>query len=903
MRRGYSLPLVLMVLMVLSLGLGLVFVFLNSSIAEGKRVGGQLRAFYACDSAIRLSSRVAQNVVLANPQMSSEELTTLALDAVCRTAGSCIGARRDSVSAETNAVECHACEYAAAAAGEAAGPDALMPPTANMESFRLRVFPRVSSRAIQFGAFRDLNALQSLVAIQVQGVDQPTGTVAHARESFSVATISPFQLMAFSTGPMLWQPVQPRPPPLSSPLMARLGPSVYAGGELRIDGARGNGIALMRAVSVGPFSASSARIWDGNVGTPSYNPLTAPDDRRAFRIRTPLKLTAQAGRTPGQLAAEASTSTHWLIEPPGPADNEAAVAAKLASQADIRILDGVWFLKPPPGSEEPDWPGIPIWSDRPGRNVRPSTLEERSIMGPDRSDPTSNLPLIGQGDILDRHGLASMPRRFSFYETDPASGALLETAFPAGSLDTTREGQGVVSYGLLATVADPAPVAGVRATLSTPGFYSGALFTASTGEVCAGAVNEMGRLLRFSDPAQACRPGDGMSHRVALLDGARGGFRDVSAATAIGPAMTPNVLPLNFDVAAFVLAMRDSTPGELGSYFCADPPSHCRRFNGIVYVAATWAGSLGGLIDPGTPLRAPPQRRTNAPGAAAPLQPRSTFDWRNTPSPLRPWLPRQLCSSSALQGTRREGVANNGPTALFPNVACDETAGSAFRAAYIDAGGPQATVTALRITNAQDLRPFLEDVRLGDIGFTIASNLPTYVLGNFNSAAGAVVPGTVCPATGALPAGCSHPLTLVAGDRLTFLSGPINAANCSGGNPGFNDRCARWDENPSTRNALGSVFRGAFMSGATPSTQFDNIENNFRGLEHWASKQGGPGLAFQVRGAMFTIGRSIYQPEPMRGIQVPQLDWGYLSALGGFEQPPGAPRFEVGLTSRWRDLR
>jgi hypothetical protein len=900
MRRGYSLPLVLMVLMILSLGLGLVFVFLNSSISEGKRVGGQLRAFYACDSAIRLSSRVAQNVVLANPQMSSDELTTLALDAVCRTAGSCIGARRDSVN-ENNVTECRACEYAAADAGEAVGPDALMPPTANMESFRLRVFPRVSSRPIQFGAFRDLNALQSLVAIQVQGVDQPTGTVAHARESFSVATISPFQLMAFSTGPMLWQPLQPRPPPSSSPLMARLGPSVYAGGELRIDGTRGGGIALMRAVSVGPFSANAARIWDGNVGTPSYNALTVPDDRRAFRIRTPLKLTAHAGRTPGQLPAEASTSTHWLIEPPGPADNEAAVAAKLASQADIRILDGVWFLKPPPGSAEPDWPGIPIWSDRPGRNVLPSTLEERSIMGPDRSDPTSNLPLIGQGDIVDRHGLTSMPRRFSYYETDPISGALMEDPFPTVPLTSTREGQGVVSYGLLATVADPAPVAGVRATLSTPGFYTGIVTSnGSGGEVCQGGP--VGTFLRFSD-GTSCRPGDAATHRVALLDGARGGFRDVSAASATGPAMTPNVLPLNFDVSAFVLAMRDNRRGELGSYFCADPTQACRRFNGIIYIAATWPGSLGGLINPGVPTLAPPQRRSNAPPAAATLQPRGTFNWVNN-GLARTWLPRQLCSSSALQGTRREGVANNGAQALFPNIACDESGSSAFRAAYIDGGGPRAGVTALRITNAQDLRPFLEDVRLGDLGFTIASNLPTYILGNFNAAAGAVVPGTVCPPTGALPAGCSHPLTLVAGDRLTFLSGPINAASCfNGGNPGFNDRCSRWDDSPSTRNALGSVFSGAFMSGATPSTQFDNIENNFRVLEHWASKQGGPGLAFQVRGAMFTIGRSMYQPEPMRGIQVPQLDWGYLSGLGGFEQPPGAPRFEVGVTSRWRDLR
>ncbi len=51
-----------------------------------------------------------------------------------------------------------------------------------------------------------------------------------------------------------------------------------------------------------------------------------------------------------------------------------------------------------------------------------------------------------------------------------------------------------------------------------------------------------------------------------------------------------DMLPMNFDVAAFVLALQDTTPNELGSHFnSADP------FNGIVWISSTWEDSLDGF--------------------------------------------------------------------------------------------------------------------------------------------------------------------------------------------------------------------------------------------------------------------------------------------------------------------
>ena len=135
-------------------------------------------------------------------------------------------------------------------------------------------------------------------------------------------------------------------------------------------------------------------------------------------------------------ASSSRPNTRFLVEPvlagrdpPGFSRN------KLADKAQIRIIDGVWYVKDPGADNRPDrvvddgpWPGIPIWSDHPGEFT--AALPD---MGSEGVEGTTPLP-VGQSDI--RHALevaadvrlrkaswtkrlaadaSPTPRRFSYY--------------------------------------------------------------------------------------------------------------------------------------------------------------------------------------------------------------------------------------------------------------------------------------------------------------------------------------------------------------------------------------------------------------------------------------------------------------------------------------------------------
>ena len=186
----------------------------------------------------------------------------------------------------------------------------------------------------------------------------------------------------------------------------------------------------------------------------------------------------------------------------------------------------------------------------------------------------------------------------------------------------------------------------------------------------------------------------------------------------------------------------------------------------------------------------------------------------------------------------------------------------------------------------------------------IHTNLPAYLYGDWNTAPGAAASLGVSCTGPHPPAGCTFPLTMIASDRTTFLSRA--GSTCSFGfqsTAGFHDSCYRWSDFAVARAASDTFYIGAFMSAASPSVPQENIERTFRVIETWGSTPSGrPTLG--VRGAAFSSGRSIYAPEPQTtSTPDPQLDWGYFTPLSGFQQPPGTPRFVVGVTTRWRDLR
>jgi hypothetical protein len=150
-------------------------------------------------------------------------------------------------------------------------------------------------------------------------------------------------------------------------------------------------------------------------------------------------------------------NTRFLVEPELTNDPVNFGRNKLAHKAQIRIIDGVWYLKDPgtdnsaagDGDDGP-WPGIPIWSDHPGEFT--TTLREGVEGG---------VPLqVGQSDIraaLDagtdprlakakwsarrRIGASPTPRRFSYYAfVDHVQAAAAEAGPQQGQLSPAGQG-------------------------------------------------------------------------------------------------------------------------------------------------------------------------------------------------------------------------------------------------------------------------------------------------------------------------------------------------------------------------------------------------------------------------------------------------------------------------------
>ncbi|HEY1101580.1 MAG TPA: hypothetical protein VGF99_21760, partial [Myxococcota bacterium] len=199
------------------------------------------------------------------------------------------------------------------------------------------------------------------------------------------------------------------------------------------------------------------------------------------------------------------------------------------------------------------FPGVPIWSDHPAAYTNHDAEEVKVV-------PSTLLATVPTS--------ASGPKRYSNYETD-AAGLIAN--------DTTK--RSVVSYG---------PLAGNNAT----------------------------RTVGFS-PAPGLVVNPATTNEQLLL-GSRGGFvdarveRDVQNGSATAALTKGRILPLNFDVGAFVAALGDSTTGELGSHF----PTGLGD-NAIVWIHNTWPGSDNGYPD--AAAGKPPSPSALLPGLPGPL--------------------------------------------------------------------------------------------------------------------------------------------------------------------------------------------------------------------------------------------------------------------------------------------
>ena len=636
-------------------------------------------------------------------------------------------------------------------------------------------------------------------------------------------------------------------------------------------------------------------------------------------------------------------------------------------------------------ANENDWPGVIIWSDH-GVHAERITEEFRTS--------ATNIGQQGIGGLAAGTTWASrVPQRFSYYGVQLGSDKLSRdldntaaaTLRPVGANFTQTA---VVSYGALfrdATAGQHAAVwrPGVR-TLNEGGRqswcepYDGggvpSVDMVDALAVGAPAGNPCTTRVPVAPPTVPATFVPLPSQAAALLAATRSGFRDGFAelescggsdnsddgtcTTDAKDRRRGNILPMNFDLTAFQEALADTTPGELGFYFCAPGVPSCgafmtRPFNGIVYIAAPYPGSERGYAVNGgnnTPAQLPiPGRRNDLNGVALELQGVNNAGHLNN-AELAASLKRHDASPAADDVSWPNNKAlpilmdrqANGDPGQYDEARDDEVAALPY-ALCSDAGGAPPVLTTggyqfvrpdcsndqtftringIRIINARRVNsntppiaaaavaepgsipgfpgaPVLSAAALGRLpkGISIISNLPVYVVGDVNITSDA----WDNPAN-------NRPWVpvLIGGDVVHPLSNF------------WNDTNARWalSNGQQARPAMVTRYYMEMLSGwgmsvaAGPS---GGVHNFPRALENWSNEftpsckgtadftDACPAI---IRGSLVIGHHRVYTSWRFReddiGRSPPRRDWGFDDHLLDLEkQPPGAPLFDVAAVKQW----
>jgi hypothetical protein len=187
----------------------------------------------------------------------------------------------------------------------------------------------------------------------------------------------------------------------------------------------------------GGWRSFALRTWIGRVQDTDHEvqELTLPID-------PPVRFTQVGWAANGTTVLQQMTSsssrpnTRFLVEPVLAGRDPAGFSRnKMADKAQLRVIDGVWYVKDPGPDNSPDqvaddgpWPGIPIWSDHPGEFT--AALPAMGIEGVEGTAPLQ----VGQSDIARNLeaatdtrlgtakwsrrltvGASPTPRRFSYY--------------------------------------------------------------------------------------------------------------------------------------------------------------------------------------------------------------------------------------------------------------------------------------------------------------------------------------------------------------------------------------------------------------------------------------------------------------------------------------------------------
>lgn len=844
---GYALVLVMVVLALLSVGLGTMFNSLAATAQGSGAMLSQRRLFYGCDGTARGLVLLARQHLREGPSSSVElgralcagggggctvdEQGAFQLDAdplpLVRPAGMTV------TGLEARAL------LPACTVNSDCGPGGVCSVTGGVGTCQV-----VAS--LPSGPFRGIPARQDAVLL---AVEQMKGEHrCRVQQTLVVGKISPLQFVLFSALEYTdWQPT------LAMAVPGR----VHANGSLCVGGNQGLYLEHVTAAGdIDPLPAASCRVpkpaakhvfiatkdaprldVDGNPVTVDpvgadfakldvdaraaaegwkttalsrwrSHLLDSAHDIQPLRLPVPDTVRVHHGVAADGTVMSNAKTLRFLVEPVrfrGGAEDDAVTRhLKLAEQATIRIIDGVWYVR----RNDNDWPGLPIWSDHPGRyTTRDDELVPEGIA-------------VGQAQVV----VGATPRRYSPYRFNGGGGG---GAAPP-----------VISYGVTFGMSLHQRV--------VPGHRDGFGFGFGFGG------------------------GGGTAPAVTLRDflaGTRTGFRNGHIQRRLAPTIpehatsTPaNILPINFDIAAFQEALASTDSGELGRRLTDLGVT----FNGIVFIAASWPGSedalaanglaalqaQGGVQDPSQPGAPPGQQRA---------------------------LPDALCS--------------------------DDLAGSMWSPSDFRVGvcGRGSRPNAVRLINGRHVHfpttkdpPLAGEPLLGagahrlPRGLTIVTPLPLYLMGDMNLSANARELNMAAPQAQWVP-------LFVGGDTITVLSN------------GWEDRNSPWDrpviDNVAQRRAKPTTLHIGALGGVVMTragVSAGGVDGFFRTLEDWA------GSLLTVRGSIIVGHLPVYDRfgvvdnNPMVTVP-PRLLLAHDRHLDDFARlPPGLPVFEVSAVRTWQ---
>jgi len=777
---GFSLPTVLGLAALLALALSVVIMSIASSTHVTRDMLQRRKAFYVCDGMSRTLVKASQQYFLnvTNPNAAG-------LKAALDTVG-----------------------------GGASLPN-LTPPGYTASYTVTTNSTGAGTGVIPNGPFSGMNAQLNELTLDLTA-SGPNNRTCKTKEALTVGLIGLFQFFAFTDGP---NEISNAAPITVNGRMHSNGDfcansfaagaagtyltRVTASGRFRhmnncvhaAPGGSGVGVFIRDAAGTG-WVAVNAPLDGTSAGWQAYANTVlgknVQDQAHAVQdLRIPFTVNPQmqSGLNMDGAVSNNNTSFRFFIDPVLGTDNNQIREERLSWQADLRIINGVWYRN------DGSWPGIPIYSDH---RTSYSTTNAEGIEG-----ATPN---------VDQATIGGSTTQYSYYDG----------AVPANDLTP-----GVISYGSL---------------VRTPGGAGTAVATWSPGAWCGGALVDPAVV---ATPASVTVPQPAPCDTFAneadfYLQGTREGFTDhrVRSMSATGPNQG-HMLPINFDIAQFQAAMLNATPGELGDVFTAG-------FNGIVWITQTWDGQMSGLG-----------------GGQANL-------WPQMPSPtvVATGLPVNFCTPGGGGDMTGSGLAQ------FNEPACPAPlAVPAAPNPPVLPGGNPGVPNAVRLINGADISNAVFPQ-----GLTIATNLPGYIVGNFNS--GSQTPANWIP-------------VLFAADSVSYLSNAWDDAN------------SRWGDTTSydvapTRLASATTYLLASFSGSTPATP-GNAGGGFinfpRFLERWS------GQPCVITGSLVQGFASVYATQPWHltnYYRPPNRVWAFDTNFSFVvNQPPGTPTFMVSAIRSW----